>query len=80
MIFSQEMELLILIQHQKSKNCVEKDNQALNFGLNPHSNGLIFQKQIYFIIFKIIDANSQQIMLIISASSFSKIKPIKLSL
>ena len=44
MIFSQEMELLILIQHQKSKNCVEKDNQALNFGLNPHSNGLIFQR------------------------------------
>ena len=38
------MELLILIQHQKSKNYVEKGNRALNFGLNPHSNGLIFQR------------------------------------
>jgi len=27
------MELLILIQHQKSKNCVEKGNRALNFRL-----------------------------------------------
>ena len=47
MIFSQEMELLILIQHQKSKNCVEKGNRSLNFRLTYIQMVLFFKDKNY---------------------------------
>ena len=39
------------------KNRMVNGNRALNFGLNPHSNGLIFSKEKKYFFLKIFPAN-----------------------
>ena len=39
------------------KNRMVNGNRALNFGLNPHSNGLIFSKEKKYLFLKIFPAN-----------------------